>query len=288
MAYHIWRVGLDIQNGFMRALAVQRRRYGWQLRCWWQFPLPDDTLRAGSLHHTEALCETLLKWRRLLPRHISLRVGFPAQLVLQQRLPMPDSRLRGPERHEYIKTMAARRLPISSDSLAIDYREDPYTPGALLITAARRLELDSWLDCLRRADLQPEIIEVSTCAIRCMAQAAGLKDNHLFLHRLTDSWLWISPLNHAFQCGALDPDEFNAEADLSSMANTYCPDAAEGAVYYSSTLPEPIGRRSDAFIPWSPLAAFDQMQPPLPDFPSAFVIAGGLALRPGDDDDVAG
>lgn len=266
----------------MRALAVQRRRYGWQLRCWWQFPLPDDTLRAGSLYHTEALLEALLQWRRLLPRHISLRVGFPAQLVLQQRFPAPDGRLQGPERHEYIEAMAARKLPISSDSLAIDYREDPHTPDALLITAARRRELDNWLDCLRRADLRPDVIEVSTCAIHCMAQSAGLKDHHLFLHRLADSWLWISPLSHAFQYGVIHSDELSAEEDLLAVVSKHYPDIAGGVAYYSSSLPESAGQRSGSLILWSPLAAFDQMQPPLPDFPSAFVIAGGLALRPGD------
>ncbi|MEC5343832.1 pilus assembly protein PilM [Brenneria populi] len=282
MAYRIWRVGLDIQNGFMRALAVQRRRYGWQLRCWWQFPLPGDTLRAGCLHHTEALGGALRKWRRLLPRHISLRVGFPAQSVLQRRFPAPDARLQGAERHEYIEAMAARQLPIGSDSLAIDYREDPHTPDTLLITAARRRELDNWLDCLRHADLLPEAIEVSTCAIHCMARSAGLKDNHLFLHRLADSWLWISPLSQAFQCGVIHHDELNAEGDLLTAVSQYYPDIAGDVAYYSSSLPEPADGRADFLIPWSPLAAFDQMQPPLPDFPSAFVIAGGLALRPGD------
>ncbi|PWC24914.1 MULTISPECIES: pilus assembly protein PilM [Brenneria] len=282
MAYHIWRVGLDIQNGFMRALAVQRRRHGWQLRCWWQFPLPDDTLRAGSLHHTAALCETLLQWRRLLPRHISLRVGFPAQRVLQQYLPAPDSRLQEPERNEYIQAMAARKLPVSSDLLSIDYRQDPHTPGSLLITAARRPELHSWLECLRTADLHPDVVEVSTCAIRCMARSAGLEHRLLLLHRLADGWLWISPLSDAFQFGVIHPDELLPDGDIFSLVSTRYPKASHDAVYYSSTLPELAGNRPDVLIPWSPLAAFDQMQPPLPDFPPAFVIAGGLALRPED------
>lgn len=282
MAYHVWRIGLDIQNGFMRALAVQRRRRGWQLRCWWQFPLPDDTLRAGSLHHTDALCEALLTWRRLLPRHISLRVGFPAQSVLQQRFPAPDRRLQGAGRHEYIETMAARKLPISSDSLALDYRADPHAADSLLITAARRHELDSWLACLHRADLQPEVIELSSCAIHCMAQFAGLQGEPLFLHRLTDCWLWISPLNHAFQCGVIQPDELRGGDDILSVVSARYPDGAGSSVYYSSSLPDAAGQRSDALRMWSPLAAFNHMQPPVPDFPSAFVIAGGLALRPED------
>ncbi|WP_224652231.1 type IV pilus biogenesis protein PilM [Pectobacterium versatile] len=282
MAYHIWRVGLDIQNGFMRALAVQRRRNGWQLRHWWQCPLPDDTLREGSLHHTGMLCEALRTWRRLLPRHISLRVGYPAQLILQQHLPLPDRRLQEPERSLYIETMAVRQLPIGSESLAIDYREDPQRQGTLLVTAARRQEVDNWLTCLNNAGLRPDILEVSTCALRVMAQRSGLESNRLFLHRLLDSWLWVSPLNHAFHSGVVHLDELNGEADILSIVSTRYQHDVDDIAYYSSISPDLPSQQTDVLQTWSPLTVFNHMQPPLPSFPSAFAIAGGLALRPED------
>ncbi|MBA0159977.1 pilus assembly protein PilM [Pectobacterium polaris] len=282
MAYHIWQVGVDIQNGFMRALAVQRRRDGWQLRHWWQYPLPDDTLRSGSLHHTEALCEALRTWSRLLPGHISLRVGFPAQLILQQHLPLPDRRLQEPERSLYIETMAARKLPISSESLAIDYREDPQRQGALLVTAARRQEIDKWLACLNNAGLHPDVLEISTCALRAMAQRAGLDANRLLLHRLLDGWLWVSPLNHAFHSGVIHLDELNDETDILSVVSTRYQHDVDDIAYYSSVSPDLPSQQTDVFQTWSPLTVFHHMQPPLPSFPSAFAIAGGLALRPED------
>ncbi|MDY4385458.1 type IV pilus biogenesis protein PilM [Pectobacterium aroidearum] len=283
MAYHIWRVGLDIQNGFMRALAVQRRRDGWQLRHWWQCPLPDDTLRTGSLHHTEALCEALRTWRRLLPAHISLRVGFPAQLILQQHLPMPDRRLQEPGRSLYIETIAARKLPVSSESLAIDYREDPQEQGSLLVTAARRQEIDNWLTCLNSAGLRPDVLDVSTCALRMMAQLAGLESNRLLLHRLLDAWLWVSPLNHAFHSGVIHLDELNSEADILSIVSTRYQHDIDNIAYYSGVSPDLPHQKADILQPWSPLTVFSHLQPPLPRFPPAFAIAGGLALRPEDD-----
>jgi pilus assembly protein HofM len=283
MAYHIWRVGLDIQNGFMRALAVQRRRDGWQLRHWWQCPLPDDTLRTGSLHHTEALCEALRTWRRLLPAHISLRVGFPAQLILQQHLPMPDRRLQEPGRSLYIETIAARKLPVSSESLAIDYREDPQEQGSLLVTAARRQEVDNWLTCLNSAGLRPDVLDVSTCALRMMAQLAGLESNRLLLHRLSDAWLWVSPLNHAFHSGVIHLDELNSEADILSIVSTRYQHDIDNIAYYSGISPDLPHQKADILQPWSPLTVFSHLQPPLPRFPPAFAIAGGLALRPEDD-----
>ncbi|MER3384323.1 type IV pilus biogenesis protein PilM [Pectobacterium aroidearum] len=283
MAYHIWRVGLDIQNGFMRALAVQRRRDGWQLRHWWQCPLPDDTLRTGSLHHTEALCEALRTWRRLLPAHISLRVGFPAQLILQQHLPMPDRRLQETGRSLYIETIAARKLPVSSESLAIDYREDPQEQGSLLVTAARRQEIDNWLTCLNSAGLRPDVLDVSTCALRMMAQLAGLESNRLLLHRLSDAWLWVSPLNRAFHSGVIHLDELNSEADILSIVSTRYQHDIDNIAYYSGVSPDLPHQKADILQPWSPLTVFSHLQPPLPRFPPAFAIAGGLALRPEDD-----
>ncbi|WP_409158756.1 type IV pilus biogenesis protein PilM [Pectobacterium sp. B2J-2] len=282
MAYHIWRVGVDIQNGFMRALAVQRRRNGWQLRHWWQCPLPDDTLRSGSLHHTEALCEALRTWRRLLPGHISLRVAVPAQLILQQHLPMPDRRLQEPERSLYIEAMAARKLPVSSESLVIDYREDPQEQGSLLVTAARRQEMDRWLACLNRAGLHPDVLDVSTCALRMMAQYAGLDANRLLLHRLLDGWLWVSPLNHAFHSGVIHLDELNDEVDILSIVSTRYQRNIDNIAYYSGVSPDFPNQKADVLLPWSPLTVFSHMQPPLPSFPAAFTIAGGLALRPED------
>ncbi|MCH5049036.1 MAG: pilus assembly protein HofM [Pseudomonadota bacterium] len=282
MAYHIWQVGVDIQNGFMRALAVQRRRHGWQLRHWWQYPLPDDTLRTGSLHHTEALCEALRTWRRLLPGYISLRVGFPAQLILQQHLPMPDRRLQEPERSLYIETLAARKLPIGSESLAIDYREDPQRQGSLLVTAARRQEIDKWLACLNNAGLHPDVLEISTCALRAMAQRAELDANRLLVHRLLDGWLWVSPVNHAFHSGVIHLDELNDETDILSIVSTRYQHDVDDIAYYSSISPDLPRQQTDVLQPWSPLTVFHHMQPPLPSFPSAFAIAGGLALRPED------
>ncbi|MGM3182236.1 type IV pilus biogenesis protein PilM [Dickeya oryzae] len=289
MAYPIWQVGLDIQNGVMRALAVQRRRHSWQLRHWWQLPLPDDILRGGSLHHPAALCTVLRQWRHELPRFVSLRLGFPAPRVLQQRLPMPDYRLREPQRGEYIRKMAAKVLPVSGDDLALDYRPDPQTPNKLLVTAARQTELDVWLHCLRDAGLQPDVVDITPCALRCMAARAGLAGDRLLLHRFDDHWLWVSPLDAPLAFGTFHPDEIaddptgtGAEHELLKYVSTCYQKEIPPAAYLSASVPVTLQQTSAGLISWSPLTAFAQQQPPLPGFPAAFAIAGGLAIRPED------
>ncbi len=86
-----WQVGLDIQMEAIRALAVIRRRNGWQLRYWWHKILPSGVLREGILHQPDILSEQLKLLRKQLPRHISLRIALPAQRILQHTIHVPDS-----------------------------------------------------------------------------------------------------------------------------------------------------------------------------------------------------
>lgn len=283
MAYHNWQVGLDIQNGYMRALAVQRRRRGWQLRQWWQIPLPADTLRDGSLQHSDALCDALTQWRRALPRRLSLRVGFPAQRVLQQRMAAPDKRLSEPERGWYIDHQAARQFPIGRESLVLDYRSEPQSPGSLLITAAKRDEVTQWNQCLHRAGLRPDVLDIVPCALRTMAQLAGVASDSLLLHCLdANHWLWVSPLSQPLSFGVIPKEAVvHTEDIITCVSNHYHGDVGD-EVYYSGEGGEDIPPSAHPLTLWSPFAILHQAYPPLPQYPSQFVVAGGLALRAED------
>lgn len=283
MAYHHWQVGLDIQNGCLRALAVLRRRHGWQLRQWWQIPLPADTLREGSLHHSDALCDVLTQWRRGLPRRISLRVGFPAQRVLQQLMAAPDSRLREPERGWYIDHQAACQFPIGRESLVLDYRSEPQSPGSLLITAAKREEVAQWQHCLHRAGLSPDVLDIVPCALRTMAQLAGVASDSLLLHRLdTEYWLWVSPLSQPLSFGVISQEVATDSGDIvTCVSNHYIGKRGE-ITYYSGECGEDMPLSVHPLASWSPFDILHQAYPPLPLNPSQFVVAGGLALRADD------
>ncbi|WP_192456538.1 type IV pilus biogenesis protein PilM [Musicola keenii] len=282
MAYPVWQIGMDVQNGVLRALAVQRRRHGWQLRQWWQLPLPSDTLRGGSLHNPAALCAVLQRWKRELPHYVSLRLAFPADRVLQQRLSEPDGRLREPERGWYIEKMAAKKLPVSSDALIFDYRIDPSVADSVLVTAARKAELALWLDCFRHAGLQLDAVDITPCALRCMARQAGLASDNMLVHRFEDRWLWVSSLNATLAFGTVHVDDAADFSALLSYVSAHYEPMASEPIYLSTSAPDFLPQASSSFTLWSPLPAFSQQQPPLPAFPSAFVIAGGLAVRPED------
>lgn len=272
-----WQVGLDIQSNCVRALAAQRRRHGWQLRHWWQQTLPQPVLREGCLVETEALIHALRQWRIQLPRHISLRIALPAQRVLQHLLPLPDARLKEPARGDYITSQGLKQFPLDSQTLALDYRCSPSDPTVLLLTAARQQELQQWLHCLQQANLQPQVVDITPCALRTMAAAAGLPANAGLLHRLDQELLWTAPRRAAYglvPVGAAD----GVSLALAAM-RAACPSHDEHQIYYSSVTDE---QTPSGCLPWSPFSAFSQLRPPLPALPAAFVLAGGLALR-GED-----
>lgn len=296
MRLQAWQVGLDIQTGFARAIAVQRRRYGWQLRHWWQHPLPPSTLREGMLHQTEPLIALLSQWRATLPSDISLRICLPAQRIMQLILPEPDALLREPQRSAFLFANAAKQFPLSIQSLVMDYRTDPCGDKNVVVTAARQQELQHWLACLSQAKLFPQVVDIAPCALQIAASLAGLQAETPLLHQLTEGWLWASPTGLPFQFGIFDADMFDAnifdaeEHGSEKITVSATPGeairqqyraaklCAEG-VYYSSETGTVVPAGMSG---WSPFSALAQMSPPLPAIPSAFVLATGLALRPDD------
>jgi len=273
MAFQTWQVGLDIQNGQLCALGIQRRRNGWQLRHWWQHTLPHDTLTHGLLQRPEMIITILQRWRRQLPYRISLRVGFPSQLVLQQQIELPLQQLREPERSSYIVAAARRFFPIEPETLALDYRQSEDDSSQLWLTATRREALLSWLNCLDSVRLTPQVLELTPAALFALAKTMHIDPAAALVHRLHDHWLWCS-LRQPSRWGWCATEDV---VDFTTLRQQYLPNVS--SFYYSSLKEEALPEEAQ----WlNPLDAFALRHPPLPQRPGAFTLAAGLALRPED------
>lgn len=272
MAFQKWQIGLDIHNGQLCALGVQRRRNGWQLRHWWHHPLPQDTLRQGVLQSSPELLSVLTRWRKMLPRHYRLCVGLPPQLVMQRPLALPPQSLREPDLGRYIHAAARRLFPLEPESLTLDYRPFSDKPSQLCVTAVRRDVLQQWQSVLAEAGVQPEVFELSWAALQMLAMLLKPLPGTVLVHRLPDQWLWYAPGEQqpAFGCAVADG------SDLAQLRLHAFPEAR--ALWYSSDM----GDEPDRVTPLNPLHALQLMQPPLPVQPSRFALACGLALRPED------
>ncbi len=268
MAFQRWQIGLDIQNGQLCALGIERRRHGWQLRHWWQQALPHDTLRNGVLQTMPALVEMLAGWQRHLPKRYSLRVGLPPQLVLQRHLPLPETSLCEPALSRYVTASAQRLFPIDPASLALDYRS-PGEAAQLCITAARREVIAQWLAPFKQAGLRPDVFELSSLALTQVAMRLPLRHRQLLIHPLSDHWLWTLAGEEAMSGAATEV------LTLPQLRATF-PQAEEVFCTSPLALPESEVRRC------KPFALLHYIQPPLPVNEGAFAIALGLALRPED------
>ncbi|WP_271461197.1 type IV pilus biogenesis protein PilM [Pantoea leporis] len=268
MAFQRWQIGLDIQNGQLCALGIERRRHGWQLRHWWQQTLPQDTLRNGVLQTTPALLDMLGRWQRHLPRRYSLRVGLPPQLVLQRTLPLPETSLREPALGRYVAASAQRLFPVEPASLSLDYRS-PGKDAPLYVTAARREVITQWLTPLKQAGLRPDVFELSSLALTQIAMRLPLRHNHLLIHPLSDHWLWTLVGESTTSGAATEP------LTLAQLRETF---PQMESVFCTSTqvLPEEQVKR------FKPFSLLHYLQPPLPAQEGIFAIALGLALRPED------
>ena len=268
MAFQRWQIGLDIQNGQLCALGIERRRHGWQLRHWWQQALPHDTLRNGVLQTTPALVEMLASWQRHLPKRYSLRVGLPPQLVLQRNLPLPETSLGEPALSRYVAASAQRLFPVEPASLSLDYRS-PGGAAQLCVTAARREVISQWLAPFKQAGLRPGVFELSNLALTQIAMRIPLRDRQLLIHPLCDHWLWTL-------AGENTTSGASVEALTLAQLRESFPQAESVFCTSPHTLPEPEVERC------KPFALLHYLQPPLPVNDGAFAIALGLALRPED------
>lgn len=273
MTFQHWQTGLDIQNGQLCALAVRRhRRYGWQLRNWWQHPLPDDILVNGVIRSSPPLIELLSSWRQRLPRSLSLRVGLHPQLVLQRqlKLPEPQNLLREPERSRYISAAARRIFPIDLQALTFDYRNNVQQDGVCL-SAVRNEALHSWLHCLHAAGLHPDVVEQTPSALRVLASVLKLEADAVLIHGLADHWIWYAP--HQPEPSGWCPR--STAEDAAAVVRLHL--AGAERIYVSDSRGTGAAGTGTSLLPFS---AFTLLTPPLPPSQQPFTLAAGLALRP--------
>ncbi|WP_075182558.1 hypothetical protein [Pantoea sp. 1.19] len=272
MTYHTWQVGIDIQNGQLCALAVLRRRQGWQLRHWFRTPLPDSIVQNGQLQRSPALTHALRILRRRLPRRHSLRVGYPPHAVQQHRLAAPGPAISARDRKHYLAASARRLFPIDPAGLAIDARDG--AAESLVLTATRRETIDSWLSGLADAELEPEVLELTPNALSVTAGALALPQDQAVVYALADHWLWLRRAAEGPVWGWASRDDI---ADVERLRQQMLP--GSGPFWFSASTPQPQPAGSH---PLQPLRAVALQQPPLPDYPDAFTLALGLALRVAD------
>ncbi|WP_312981907.1 hypothetical protein [Atlantibacter sp.] len=163
MVSRVWKIGLHIQQDGVRAVAVQRRRGGWQLKKWWYFPLVTATDNHGVIISSEPLIQALHTLRAELPAQHHVRVAFPARRTLQRTMPLPGH-LCESECQGYVTAATAKVLQMAPDSLFSDYYPDA-ARKTLFVTAAHRQEVTGVMALVERAGFSHYTLTPDACAL---------------------------------------------------------------------------------------------------------------------------
>lgn len=282
MFFSKWNLGLEIQPHQIIAIAVQKRRYGWQLRGWWQIVLPQSVYHQQGLCLPELLTQSLRQFRKNLPDKLSVRMTLPNHLILQHAFPLPEQIGTPQDLQWYVESSVNKAFPLSLNELTIDYR--PYkkkTGNSIWVTATKREQLKQWLAILKSANLTPDIIEIEATILRNMAYCAGVTQGTLLLHKAPNYNLLIAPYEHDFYFEQItDDDSFSPEIYPSLKARYYQATQQTAETIALSGDITPNNANNDEI--WSPFAAITQLTAPLPQNASLFSISCGLAIRETD------
>lgn len=268
MVFNVWQIGLEIHQEALRVIAVQRQKQGWQLRHWWLIPLPENTFLEGVLHSPENLIQALSPWRRELPLRHQLRVAFPSQRTLQRSVPAPDNRLAEPDREIYLATAAARQLQMLPGQLSWDYTATPHEGNSLLVTAARRREVDVLIKCLAKLRLFPVALTPDACVLPVLGGLCHPEKPRFLVHQESDHWLWANTEEEA-RWGWVDARQSPTFHDVCQHLTVQPKEVA-----FSSALSEPTPQGAIELDAWRALV---RLHPPLPPQGGSFTVAIGLA-----------
>ncbi|PWW02340.1 hypothetical protein [Mangrovibacter plantisponsor] len=258
-----WQVGVDIQRDSLRAVAVQHRRYGWQLRGWWEWPMSHHSPADTQLPPQADVVSALGELRRSLPAGYRIRVGIPAGRTLQQQLVLPAMAMTESDTCRYIGQMAAQQLDMPASQLCWDYVASAGSKHVSVVTApadevARLQEYFTQSQC--------HLSAITPDALALAPYQAQEGDNAWVIYRSQQDWLWYGPQ----QWGSTRFSDVAGVPGL--LARLGC--EAEHIHFCG-----PHEVRTEPSQEWlDPYHVLHLVAPPLPENIGPFVIALGLAL----------
>ena len=231
-------MGLDIDGAYLAAAQVS----GGRVQNAASTPLEPGIVVDGEVADSDRLVEALREFVRDngLPRNVYLGVGNQQIAVRHLDLPKINDRA---ERETAVRFQAAEAMPMPLDDAVVDYSvvgehaaEDGSPRERVVVVAARRPMISSYVDVVRRAGLKPLGIDLDAFAMVRMLPEAPDPDGparvcvHLGgLANLAvakgDVCLFTRPLSTPWYGDNADPDNLAEEMRISIDYYSAQPDA---------------------------------------------------------------
>lgn len=162
--------GLDISAGSIKALALERRAEGWQVRAFSMVRLPQGVINRGALEKKEefrqALSRLLLELKDKTP---SKRVvmNIPEAQVFTKVLATAQTAF-GRALQEAVKKEAQGYIPYNIERLYYDFQIIQDAQGGkkeVLFVACPKVVLNGYLEVLRSAELEVAAVDTDLASI---------------------------------------------------------------------------------------------------------------------------
>jgi type IV pilus assembly protein PilM len=160
-------IGLDIGSSSIKAVQLKTGRSGLELQAFGMQPLVPQTIVDGTIMDQAAIVEAIRAlWSRLRLRHKEVAIGIAGHSVIIKKIAVPAMTLE--ELRTQIRYEAEHHIPFSRDDVEIDYHVvDPHNAQGqteLLLVAAKKEVVADYVQVVRDASLQPQVVDVAAFA----------------------------------------------------------------------------------------------------------------------------
>ena len=162
-------VGVDVGSGFSKAAVIRHGESGPRLTGFATAPNETDTVRGGAIRDPEGVADTLstlFKRERIKPRNVTIGIG--GRDVLSKVIEI--DRMDEAEARAVMPWEAEQHVPFDMKNAELDFAIiDPNGEGStmtVLLAAAKRDVIEARVAVLRRANLNPTMVDVEALALR--------------------------------------------------------------------------------------------------------------------------
>ncbi|MEZ4364941.1 MAG: type IV pilus assembly protein PilM [Kofleriaceae bacterium] len=160
-------IGLDIGSSSIKAVQLRKTRTGYALQAFGVQPLVAQTIVDGTIMDQGAVVEAIRTlWSRLKLRSKDVAIAIAGHSVIIKKIAVTARRPE--ELAADIHTEAETHIPFGKDDVELDYHvvnpQNSSGQTELLLVAAKREVVADYVQVVKDASLQPQVVDVAAFA----------------------------------------------------------------------------------------------------------------------------
>jgi type IV pilus assembly protein PilM len=160
-------LGLDIGSGSVKIVQIKQNRDKNEITHYARFPIPSGSIAGGAIINQAAVSGVIRKvftQSRVRERNVVAAISGEAVMIKHIKLPV----MTGPELNRVIRSEIERLVPFAITEATYDWdilhQNRDGTEMEVAVVAAQNQIINSQIQCLRKAGLQPIIMDAQPCA----------------------------------------------------------------------------------------------------------------------------